>query len=117
MQTRHCIRWLSISLTTVALSGAALGGESYAQGVTADTASTTPDEGGGTCDGCLAAATADRDEPDDGSANRDFITGISRHDRDADDPVPTPSAAVFSFAMLAIGAVAIFVRRWFSAPV
>lgn len=117
MRTRRCFHWLSVCLTILALSGAGLASESYAQGGTAETATTaTTDEGGGTCDGCLEAIEAQRDGQGDSSANRDFITGISPHDRDAAEPVRAPSAAVFSVAMLVIGTVVFFIRRWFAMP-
>jgi hypothetical protein len=111
MHTQRRYPWFNVCWTILALSwGMPLAG-TYAQNGTAKTApNTAADEGGGTCDGCLDEAAIQSD----GSANRDFFTGSKANDRDADDAIPTPSAAVFSLAMLAIGTAAFFLRRWFA---
>lgn len=121
MHARRCCPWFNVCWTILALSWAMPLAGTYAQDGTAQTDSNTAaantavpntaaDEGGGTCDGCLDEVAS----PDDHSANREFFTGSKANDRDADGATPTPSAAVFSLAMLAIGAAAFFLRRWFA---
>ena len=123
MHTRHHAIGLRCLSTILAFSLAVLCRDSLAQGDTPrSAASATADAGGGTCDGCLDEAAAPGpvngdDFGNDGFIGGDFITGIAAANPRALEHVAAPSATEFSLAMLAIGAVVFFIRRWFAVPV